>query len=206
MMRPWIAFCRRAVVLSAIATVALTVAACEKAPLPFTAKAPAFEGPPVWRVAADSIEIEQTPNVVAPGPAVAARLVVLPVDVARAWPRQRLRADPGARGVLVYTIERADASERQLPREKGLTALFRNSPEAEFTVAFAVNLNLFDATGARRGSARAESRATASFRENADETDRRRLWAKLMQEAAARLDAELQKQAPIGLKGMIYER
>lgn len=202
MTRRWTAFSRRTVLHSAAVALALAVAGCADSKAPFKPEPIAFDGAPVWRAPADRIEIEQTPNVAAPGPAVAARLATLPVDVMRAWPKQRLRADPGARGVLVYTIERAEASERYLEPKKGVTSWFISGPEAEFTVALAAHVNLFDATGGRRGSARAEATSVGELKENADETERRRLWDRLMREAAGRLDRELQKHLPTGLPGL----
>ena len=88
----------------------------------------------------------------------------------------------------------------------GVTALFTKNAIAEYTVAYAVQVTLFDGGGRKRGSARAQSRVRATLLEGADETDKRKLWDKLMHDAARKLDAELQKQVPQGLPGLTRER
>ncbi len=210
MIRLWTTFSRRVPVRSALAATALAtaliLAACANQPSAYQPTAPAFAGAPVWRIPAERIDVETAPGVEQPAPAVAARLAALPGDVVRTWPKNRLETDPSSRGLAVYTIERAEASERYLPRKKGVTAAFTNNPEAEFTVAFAVNLQLFQGNGAGLGGARAEARVTATLPESADEDDRRKLWERLMKDAAARLDSELQKQIAVGLPTFVRAR
>ena len=200
MMRRSIAFFRGPARHSAIVGLALTLAGCAATPA-YQPTAPRFDGPPVWQVAADRIEIKTAPGVMPPDGAVAARLAAQPADVARGWAKSRLKADPGASGTVIYMVEKAEAIERYLQREKGVTALFVKNTEAEFTVAFAVNLTQFDASGVRRGGARAESQVIGQLKEGSDEDDRRKLWERLLIDAADRLDQELQKQAPTGLPG-----
>lgn len=197
MMRRFQSFSRRAALISAAASLAL--AACADAPLVYLPSAPTFEGPPVWQMAADQIRIVEGPDVKAPDPAVSARLAATPAEVARRLAKQRLRADPGARGEVVFTIERAEATEEYLPRKSGVTAIFTKDPEAKLNVAFAVSIDAFDPTGAPRGTARAEASASSTLLEGADEDERRKLWERLLNDAAMRLDAELQKQVPVGL-------
>jgi len=185
---------------SAILAATLFLAGCATAP-PYRPTAPSFEGPPVFRVSANRIEVETASTVQSPDPAVGARLAAMPEDVARSWPARRLRADPGAGGSLVFTVEKAEATERYLQPKTGITALFTKNPEAEFAVAFAVSLRQFDASGAHRGSARAESLVKGTLPEGADEDDRRKVWERIFKDAAARLDQELIKQTPVGLPG-----
>jgi len=201
-MRPWIGFSAattRSARLAAGVAIALALAGCTTAPA-YLPTAPRFEGTPVWQVAADRIEIEVAPEVTPPEPAVAARLAEPPLATAKRWPAARLRTSPGARGTVVYRIERAEATERYLPRKSGVTATFANNAEAELTVAFTVAISETDALGTRRGTARAEASVTGTLREKADEDDHRKLWERLMRDAAERLDKELQAQVPNALR------
>ena len=128
-----------------------------------------------------------------------------PEDVARSGPASRRRTDPSSAGAIIFTIEKASAVERILPRKTGVTAAFTRDPERELEVAYAVSLALFDGKGQKRGAARAEARATSTLIEGSDEDDRRKLWDKLMRDAAGKLDAELQRQVPTGLPGLQQE-
>lgn len=202
MMRPWIRF-SQAAKLSLAAAAALALSACAAEQPPYRPAAPTFSGAPVWRVAAERVEIQEAADLQPTAPAVLARLAADPKDVARAWPAARLKTDPASRGLIVYSIDRAEAVERYLPRKTGVTATFTKNPEAEFTVAFAVTVTALGSDGAERGTARAEASATSTLNEGTDEDERRMLWERLMKTAAAKLDAELQKQIPVGLKTII---
>ena len=206
MTRPWKEFSRRRLLLSAGLLLATSLAACADAPPPYRPAAPEFAGPPQWLTPAERIEVEFAPGLTPPAPSVAARLAATPADVAAAWPKRRLIPDPSSTGLVVYTIERAEAVETLLPRKSGVTALFTRDPEAEFKVSFAVALAIFDASGAKRGGASAEASASATLAEGADERERRELWNRLLGQAAANLDQELQRQAPAGLPGLIKDR
>ncbi len=202
MMRPWTNFCQTAATLS-LAVLALALAGCAAEAPPYRPSAPTFAGAPVWRVAADRVEVQEADDLKPTEPPVLARLAADPKDVARAWPKARFRTDPASRGLIVYRIDRAEAVERYLPRKTGVTAAFTKNPEAEFTVAFAVTVTALGSDGAERGTARAEASATSTLNEGTDEDERRRIWERLMRNAAAKLDAELQKQVPVGLKSII---
>lgn len=206
MTRRWRSFSRRAALASAALGLAAALAGCAAAPPPYRPAAPDFGGQPVWRAPAERVEVERAPGLAEPEPAVRSRLAASPAAIAAKWPERRLKADPGASGLIVFTIERAEASERYLPRKQGVTALFTRDPEAEFTVAFAASVALFDGGGAKRGSARADARASATLPEGADERERRELWNRLLGDAAAKLDAELQKHVPDGVPGLVRDR
>lgn len=204
-MRPLRNFSRRETWLKgALAAMALALASCASEPA-FQPGAPTFDGPPVWRVPASEITVQTSPEVGSPESQVLTRLAASPEEVARRWPASRLRADPSRNGAVVYTVEKASAVEKLLPRKSGVTAAFTRDPESELEIAYAVSIALFDGKGEKRGSARAESSAKSTLAEGSDEDDRRKLWDRLMREAANRLDAELQRQVPTGLPGVEQE-
>jgi len=198
-------FLQRATALrGAVLALAVGLAGCASAPA-FQPGAPTFDGAPVWRVPASQIEVQTSPEVGKPETQILTRLAIAPEDVARSWPASRLRTDSSQNGAIVFTIEKASATERILPRKTGVTAAFTRDAESVLEVAYAVSLALFDGKGQKQGGARAEARASSTFVEGSDEDDRRKLWDRLMREAAAKLDAELQRQVPEGLPGLQQE-
>lgn len=204
-MRLSIDFLPRATALRGAAlALAVGLAGCASAPA-YQPGAPTFDGGPVWRAPAGQIEIITSPEVGKPETRIMTRLAAAPEDVARSWPDSRLRTDTSQNGAIIFTIEKASATERFLPRKSGVTAAFTRDPESELEVAYAVSLALFNGKGEKRGSARAESRAASTLAEGSDEDDRRKLWDRLMREAAAKLDAELKRQVPAGLPGLQEE-
>lgn len=201
-MRLSIDFSTRATTLRGAAlALAVGLAGCASAPA-YQPGAPTFDGGPVWRAPASQIEVVTSPEVGRPETQIMTRLAAAPEDVARSWPDSRLRTDTSQNGALIFTIEKASATERFLPRKSGVTAAFTRDPESELEVAYAVSLALFDGKGQKRGSARAESRASSTLAEGSDEDDRRKLWDKLMRLAAAKLDDELKRQVPAGLPSL----
>jgi hypothetical protein len=201
-MQPWSNFFRRGILFSGLAA-AFLLAACGETKPPYQPTTPSFSATPVWSIAAGRIDIVEAPTVKAPDPGIAIRLAATPVDIARAWPPRRLRVNLGNTGRVVYTIERAEATERYLRTRGGVTGFFARDPEVEFTVAFAVSLNAYNAAGASLGVANADALASGTLAEGEDEDKRRQLWARLLNDATQRLDQELQKQAPVGLARVI---
>lgn len=194
---------QRAVLCMALA---LGLAACTAAKPAYQPGVVTFAAEPVWRLAADRILITEGPDVKPLDSSVRVRLAEPPVDIARRLAATRLRPDQSARATVTFHIERAEATERYLPRPKGVTAAFTNDPEAELTVTFSVMITAQNARGAKTGEARAEASVHAIRKEGADEDAKRRQWDEMIRDAATRLDAELNARIQTGLTHFIRPR
>jgi hypothetical protein len=193
-------FSKRTGLTNMLAGAALALAACATAPA-YSPTAPTFDPPPSYTLAAGVIAVVIGPNVEDPKPGVAIRLATTPKAVVADWARSRLVADLGSTGRAELLVEEASATETALETRGGVTGVFTRDPKLDFKVAFAVTLNLFDGAGRPAGSARATSSASATFAEGQDEDQRRRIWERLLKQAAERMDAEMQAQLQSGLDG-----
>lgn len=209
MMQPLMRFSAKArlnrrVVLAALA--GLTLGACTAAQPGYQPKKVVFADQPVWRMAADEILVENGPDVTSPDSAVSVRIAEPPVAILKRWVAMRLSPDSASRGSVTVTIERAEASEKYVPKPKGVTAAFTDNIEAELTVAFAVVITAKDPSGQKTGEVRADASIISNRLESVDEDAKRRQWERILQDVATRLDAELNKRIPNGLAPFLQQR
>jgi hypothetical protein len=189
-----------------VAGIAFGVAACTAPVAPYQPAKVTFAEAPVWRLAADQIVIKEGPGVAPPDAAVAIRIAEPPTEIIRRWAATRLRTDSASRGTVTVLIERAEASERFLQKPRGVTAALTDNAEAEVTVAFAVVISATDSSGASTGEVRADASIVSTRNESADEDAKRQQFDRMLRDAAARLDAELNKRIPAGLAPFLQKR
>lgn len=184
----------------------MTLAACTAAQPGYQPKKVTFADQPVWHLAADEILIERGPEIVSPDSAVSVRIAEPPVTILRRWVAMRLAPDSASRGTVTVKIERAEASEKYVQKPKGVTAAFTDNVEAEMTVGFAIVITAKDPSGQKTGEVRADASVISNRLESADEDAERRQWERILQDAATRLDAELNNRIPNGLAPFLQQR
>ena len=130
-----------------IATLALTLAACQQAPSAFTPGPFAFEvnrmAPMTANVHEVRITSEYQPTMRTPY--VEQDFPVAPAIAVKKWVSQRLEPNPAisANSILEVVITDASVKETRLPKTKGVKGVFTDDQDARYDARIAVTFRVF---------------------------------------------------------------
>lgn len=167
-------------------TAVFVLAACAPPKLPEPPNLVFSGGPqfvlPAEQAAVDIVEQYEPPR---RAPNVEHEFRLLPVEIARAWARDRLAVKPGD-GIVRLTIEEASVVTEALPAKKGL---FRNDPDRQFTGTLRVRLDYVGIAGS--ASAAVVAKVTKTLHQKDTLLEQEETYYALIEQLAQAFQAEM---------------
>lgn len=177
-----------------IGAVALGLGACETMPPMKTYPPISFKDEPPIRLNVDEITVVQDYTPPGAAPNVDHLFPVSPVETALRWPKERLvAAGSGSGNRAEFIVHDASATETDLKRESGLTALMTKEQAERYDARIAVELRILNSFDQVVGKADAEAVRTRSIAEDATINDREQLWYDMTKDLMTELDRQLDK-------------
>jgi hypothetical protein len=189
-MRPWMKF---------LATSSLLLLlACAQSPSVYRSEPIELSASPSWRAVADRLQVVQAPGVSQPDTKISSLLAELPVETLRRWVQTRITTDKSTRGLIVATIQKAEATQSKLVGKSNVLSIFDNKPTNRRAINLALTLSAFDSENKEVGKVNVEVQVASNFSDNSEPKNQRLQWEQLLTRAIENLDIELSRQLPKG--------
>ncbi|MEL0002153.1 MAG: hypothetical protein VW620_04030 [Rhodospirillales bacterium] len=153
---------------------------------------------PSWRAVADRLQVVQAPGVSQPDTKISSLLAELPVETLRRWVQTRITTDKSTRGLIVATIQKAEATQSKLVGKSNVLSIFDNKPTNRRAINLALTLSAFDSENKEVGKVNVEVQVASNFSDNSEPKNQRLQWEQLLTRAIENLDIELSRQLPKG--------
>jgi hypothetical protein len=167
------------------------LAACDTPPMRQSFATLTFQDRPPIRLDVAQIEIMQAYKAPGVAPHVDHLFPQKPADVAATWGRDVLRP-VGERGMAIYTILDASATETALPRTTGLTQTFKTEQSERYDLRIEVKLELGNPLLRTTGIATASATRSQTVAENTTLNQREAVWFQMTESAMRELDSKLE--------------
>lgn len=176
------------------ACLALMLAACAGGPPPAEAPQFSFNNAPPFTLQGTSVTVENAYVPPSALPSVENAYRTTPADIARAWARDRLRAN-GTAGRVVMRIVEASVVEEGLPTQHGFVGYLAGEQNRQFVARLKVDLLLYgDPRETHPGRVSVESTATRPIAGNASGRESEVDYYALLEALARDFDAALTQQ------------
>ena len=109
------------------------------------------------------------------------------------WAEDRLQIG-GRSGTALFTIIRADAIEKDLKIDTGVTGVFRRQQSDRYTVTVEARLDILDRRGAATAFATANATHSTTVGEDISLHGRRQVWFELVEKLMAEFDKTMEIQ------------
>ncbi len=178
-----------------IATLALTLAACQDAPNAYTPKPFAFEVNRMAPAMVNVHEIRVVDEYQSPmhKPNMEQDFPVPPAVAVKKWVNTRLRANPAisANSVLEVTIADASVKETKLPKTKGVKGIFTDDQDARYDAKLAVTFRLYSGDQAMSAaSGNVNVTRSRTINEKATVYEREAIYHQMVSEMMLNFDTE----------------
>lgn len=121
----------------------LGIAACQDAPRTAPLEAFTYEGKPAIGIAVAQVDLINAARKNDEGAHVEQSLPTTPQQAIAQWSHTRLAAK-GAKGTLELTVEDAAVTMYKLPKQKGISTIFTDQPEARYQGHIALTMRLYN--------------------------------------------------------------
>ncbi len=155
------------------------------------------------RLAVDDVEIITAYRSPLRDPNVEHRFPTPPGTAARRWAEDRLVATGGQGARAVFTITDASVIETRLEPTSGVRGVFTRDQSERYDATLAVQLDVFDNTGARRGTTTVTARESRTAAENLTLNEREILWFEMTETLMDSLNSQLEQNIEQFLDGFL---
>lgn len=147
---------------------------------------------PAIRLEVDQVEVIDAYRSPLQAPNVEHRFPTPPGSAARRWAEDRLVAAGGPGARAVFTILDAAVTETPLEPTSGVKGFFTRDQSERYDATLAVQLEVFDATGARRATTSATARESRTVREDLTLNAREQIWFDMTEALMNALNGQLE--------------
>jgi hypothetical protein len=175
-----------------IATLALTLAACQNAPVAFSPRPFAFELNRMAPLSLNVAEIRVVENYQPPlrAPNVEQDFPVAPATAVRKWANSRLAAH-GTTGVLEVVIDDASVKETRLKKTEGVKGMFTDDQDARYDAKLAITFRAYTGTQAlAAASGNVNVTRSRTINERATVNEREAIYHQMASEMMLNFDSE----------------
>lgn len=185
-----------------LVVVSATLVGCETQPIPQFRELTYSQLGPI-RLSVDDVEIINSYKSPFQDPYVEHRFPTPPGAAARRWAEDRLIASGGQGARAVFTILDASVVESKLEPTGGVKGIFTKDQSERYDATLAVQLDVFDSGGARRGSTTVTARESHTVREDLTLNEREVLWFDMTESLMVSLNRQLENNIDQFLKGFV---
>jgi hypothetical protein len=125
-----------------------------------------------------------------------------PEKAIKRWSEDRLQI-AGGPGIARFTIIEADAVEKNLRVDTGVTGVFKKQQSEQYTVTVEARLDIIDRRGGATAFATANATHSKTVREDISLHDRRQIWFELVEKLMAEFDKTMEVQIRRNLGGYL---